>query len=45
VAEASHRIVVAARGRARPARPLARFGSVAAAAIALSPLACNPPVA
>jgi anaerobic magnesium-protoporphyrin IX monomethyl ester cyclase len=41
VADTTHRILLAARGQQRP-RPLARWGSVAAAAIALSPLACDP---
>lgn len=41
VAEASHAILQAARGVSRP-RPVARWGVAAAAAIALSPLACDP---
>jgi len=41
VAEASQDILNAARGVVRP-RPLARWSAAAAAAIALSPLACDP---
>jgi len=41
VAEASHAILSAARGASRP-RPALRWTAAAAAAIALSPLACDP---
>jgi radical SAM superfamily enzyme YgiQ (UPF0313 family) len=41
VAEASHAILSAARGASRP-RPTLRWTAAAAAAIALSPLACDP---
>jgi radical SAM superfamily enzyme YgiQ (UPF0313 family) len=41
VAEASHAILNAARSVTRP-RPMVRWGAAAAAAIALSPLACDP---
>jgi len=41
VAEASHQILAAARGVSRPSARM-RWGAAAAAAIALSPLACDP---
>jgi anaerobic magnesium-protoporphyrin IX monomethyl ester cyclase len=41
VAEASRRILDAARGAVRP-KPRVRWGAAAAAALALSPLACDP---
>ncbi len=41
VAEASHAILQAARGSVRR-RPVVRWGAAAAAAIALSPLGCDP---